>query len=204
MVKLSDAVEALRTATEWLRTELEGIADGDLSVNAGPLRWSCWTTLDHVADCQLGYALQVASGASSDYLAVHGGADNDDFVRFIRGLGVPGVVDALPAFAEVLCATALAAPHDRRAFHPFGESDPVGFVTMGATEMLLHGHDVLSGLGRRADIPAETSAVVLDRLFPHVERHPDGATATLLWATGRGDLPDRPGVEAWRWDGTVR
>jgi hypothetical protein len=203
MVTVDEAVAALRDATTWIDHELEHLGDHDLSVQAGPVEWSCWTTLDHVADCQLAYSLQIASGCRTDYLPVHGGDRTDDFVHFIQDLGVPGVREALPAFAELLCAQALTASADVRAFHPSGESDPTGFAAMGTVEMLLHGHDVLTGLGRGCRLPETSAATVLSRLFPHVELHETGADATLLWATGRGELPGRERVTQWRWDGRV-
>lgn len=202
MVGVYEAVSALRGSTRWVRQELERIGTGDLAVRAGPVEWSCWTTLDHVADCQLGYALQIASGCRTDYLRVHGGDHADDFVHFIPELGIPGVTEALPAFAELLCSQALAAPEDVRGFHPYGESDPTGFAAMGAVEMLLHGHDVFTGLGRQCDLPAEPASTVLDRLFPNLEPHQDGPGPTLLWATGRVDLPGRERVTKWRWAGS--
>jgi len=203
MREAEDDVVALRAATGWVVTELGEHPDTDLSVRAGPVDWSCWTTLDHVADCQLAYALQVASGYTDDYLPVHGGGHTDDFVHFQHERGVPGVTEVLPAFAEVLCATALAAPGYVRAYHPFGESDPAGFAAMGAVEMLVHGHDVLAGIGRTVALPESPATSVLRRLFPHVEMHDAGAGPTLRWATGRTDLPGRERVTRWRWDGTV-
>lgn len=201
MTNVNDAVAALRGATSWVQHELEEAGDPDLTVRAGPVDWSCWTTLDHIADCQFAYALQIASGCRTDYLPIHGGDRGDDFVHFIHELGLPGVLEALPALAELLCAQALVAPANGRAFHPSGESDPSGFVAMGAVEMLLHGHDVLTGLGRSCELPEEHAATVLRRLFDHVELHEAGHGATLLWATGRRDLPGRETVTQWRWDG---
>ncbi|MFH9970229.1 hypothetical protein ACH4PR_55265, partial [Streptomyces mirabilis] len=40
-------------------------------------------------------------------------------------------------------------------------------------------------------------------LFPHVESDEE-PWPTLLWATGRGDLPGRDRLEKWRWYGEVR
>lgn len=205
MVTVDESSAALRGATDWFLGELaRDDGDADLDVPAGPLDWSCWTTLDHIADCQLAYGLQLASGADSDYLPVYGAADTDDFVHFVRDLGVPGVVAALPAFAGLLRGVALTAPADTRAFHPHGTSDPAGFAAMGTTEMLLHGHDVLTGLDRPRELPDAAAAAVLGRLFPGVEVHDSSPGQTLLWATGRADLPGRDRVTEWRWDGRVR
>jgi len=43
----------------------------------------------------------------------------------------------------------------------------------------------------------------LDRLFPDAPRDTD-PWPTLLWASGRGDLPGRDRLTDWRWDGRVR
>lgn len=94
----------------------------------------------------------------------------------------------------MLAATVLAARPDDRAWHPAGAAYADGFAAMGATEVLLHTHDILHGLGATGWTGSpHTSALVLDRLFPHAPR-PAGADAwdTLLAATGRADLPGLP------------
>lgn len=205
MITVEEAGRSLRDATGWFVRELgRAGADADLDVAAGTLDWSCWETLDHIADCQLAYALQIASGTPDDYLRVHGAAGTDDLVRLVRDLGVAGVRAALPAFAELLYAQALVAPTATRAFHPYGTSDPAGFASMGTTEMLLHGYDVLTGLGLDCTLPETPCGAVLRRLFPDTSTHEAGPGPTLLWATGRADLPGRDPVTAWRWDGRVR
>jgi len=68
-------------------------------------------------------------------------------------------------------------------------------------ETLVHTHDVASGLGLEWAPPADLCERALARLFPDA---PPGGDRwqTLLWATGRAALPDRPRRETWRWDGT--
>jgi hypothetical protein len=81
-------------------------------------------------------------------------------------------------------------------------ADAEGFAAMGAAEVLVHTHDITSGLGLGWAPPPELSAPVLSRLFPDA---PAGdPTQVLLWCCGRAALPDRPRLEAWRWDPTVR
>ncbi|MDQ3790225.1 MAG: VOC family protein, partial [Actinomycetota bacterium] len=46
--------------------------------------------------------------------------------------------------------------------------------------------------------PADLCDRVLARLFPEVELAGD-LWRTLLWATGRTTLPDRPQRTEWRW-----
>ncbi|AKU18999.1 hypothetical protein VV02_16380 [Luteipulveratus mongoliensis] len=184
--------------------ELKGRPEADLHRQAGPLTWTCFETLDHVGDCFMGYALQVTSRSPDRYLALEGIDRGVDFIHFPVELGVAGVVKALQPLSELLAAAVLIAPPDARAFHNYGVSDPAGFAAMGAVEALLHGHDVLSGLGGVPALPSDAVEVVLERLFPAVERHADGPEATLLWATGRIELSGRGRVDSeWTWDGTV-
>ncbi len=69
---------------------------------------------------------------------------------------------------------------------------------MGTAEVLLHTHDIAEGLGLTYQPDPELAEFVLTRIFPHVR---PGASPwlTLLWATGRGDLPGRDPVTDWRW-----
>jgi hypothetical protein len=87
-----------------------------------------------------------------------------------------------------------------RAYHGYGVSDPEGFAAMGIVETLVHTHDLAEGLGLAWDPPADVCARVLTRLFPDAP----GTTApwpTLLWATGRAELPGRDRLTVWRWHG---
>jgi hypothetical protein len=53
-------------------------------------------------------------------------------------------------------------------------------------------------LGTRMRPADELCRGVLTRIFPDVEPT-DDCWATLLWATGRADLPGRAHVAKWRW-----
>ncbi len=82
----------------------------------------------------------------------------------------------------------------------YGTADADGFAAMGVVEALVHTHDILEGLGIRDFEPdPELCDHVLDRLFPHVPRAGAAPWPTLLWATGRAALPDRPRQTVWRW-----
>ena len=74
---------------------------------------------------------------------------------------------------------------------------------MGVVETLVHTHDVAAGLGLEWTPPADLCDRVLTRLFPDAPAGGD-RWQTLLWATGRGELPARPRQATWRWDGTPR
>ncbi|MFJ1755134.1 hypothetical protein [Kitasatospora sp. NPDC088134] len=86
-----------------------------------------------------------------------------------------------------------------RAWH-WGPTDPTGFAAMGVAEILLHTHDIATGLGLDWTPPAGPSAAVLARLFPDA---PTGTgadpAAVLLWCTGRTALPGLPRRTSWVW-----
>ncbi|WP_233575930.1 hypothetical protein [Saccharopolyspora rhizosphaerae] len=90
-----------------------------------------------------------------------------------------------------------------RSFHVYGTSDPEGFAAMGIVETLVHTHDVIEDLPLTWNPPAEVCTKVLDRLFPDAPTSTDPWT-TLLWSTGRAELPGRPRLTTWRWYGTPR
>ena len=104
--------------------------------------------------------------------------------------------------AELLRLAVSAASPERRAWHPNGTSDPEGFAAMGVVEMLVHTYDITRGLGLEWTPPSELSAPVLARLFPGAP--PGNPSGVLLWCTGRAALPNRPRLDRWRWDSTVR
>ncbi len=94
-----------------------------------------------------------------------------------------------------------ASPPDLRAHHVFGVSDPAGFAAMGVVETLVHTHDVATALEIGWTPDAGLSGRVLARLFPDAPADTD-RWPTLLWATGRAEIPGHPRLEFWRWDGT--
>ncbi len=185
---VAGAVAVLRSATD---RDWEG-------VRAGRLEWSCRYTAAHIASDLIAYAGQLAGRATTAYVPFQitldgtedglGPADND------------GVLQVMETTGALLAATLRTTPREVRAFHPypFRSADREGFAAMGITEVLLHTHDIAEGLGLAYEPPAELCADLLGRIFPHVRPGTD-AWRTLLWATGRGDLPGRPPVTGWRW-----
>jgi hypothetical protein len=100
--------------------------------------------------------------------------------------------------ASVLAEVATAAPPETLAYHPAGPSDPEGFCAMGCDELLVHGHDIASGLGVPFQPPASLCRAVLGRLFPSAP--PDGDPwETLLWANGRVALDGVRLDPDWSW-----
>ena len=175
---------------------------------AGTLSWSCWETVEHIADDLFDYAAQLAPVSPDPAVPAPiatrsrpGGPLSTVFAE--PGSGTAGLLRVLDACGGLLAAVVATAPAERRAYHSTGASDAEGFAAMGVVEVLVHGHDVATGLSRDWQPPADLCSRVLGRLFPEA---PDGNDPwqTLLWATGRGELPGVPGRTSWSWDPTPR
>lgn len=165
-------------------------------VRAGRLEWSCRETAVHIADDLIAYAGQLAGRETEGYtpfeISLEEGAGNADALRVISTTGA------------LLAAAVRTTPREVRAFHPypFRSANREGFAAMGVAELLLHTHDIAEGLGVRYEADAELCGFVLTRIFPHVQPGPT-PWRTLLWATGRGELPGRAPVTAWRWSNNL-
>ncbi|WP_338900406.1 GNAT family N-acetyltransferase [Streptomyces sp. TG1A-60] len=182
-------------AVEHSVAALGRVADRDWEEStAGQLKWSCRRTAEHIASDLIAYAGQLAGRPTGRYvpfeITTAECEDNADVLEVIRTTGA------------LLAAAVSTTPRAVRAFHPypFRAADREGFAAMGVAEVLLHTHDIAVGLGLTPAYmpPAGLCESVLARLFPHV-RPGDDPWTTLLWATGRGDLPGRAPVTEWRW-----
>ncbi|WP_428934847.1 GNAT family N-acetyltransferase [Streptomyces sp. ACT015] len=174
-------------------TTLRGAVDRDWTgVRALGLDWSCHETALHVADDLIAYAANLAARARDGYVPFE--------MRLDDGTGNEGLLQVIEAAGALLAAAVRTAPRGARGFHPypFGSADRRGFAAMGVAEVLLHTHDIAGGLGLRYRPEPELARSVLARIFPHVRPDTD-PWPTLLWATGRGELPGRAPVTAWRW-----
>ncbi|MFJ9754505.1 GNAT family N-acetyltransferase [Streptomyces sp. NPDC101149] len=185
--------ERVREAVAGAVGALRAGVDQDWSeVGAGHLEWSCRRTAEHVAGDLIAYAGQLTGRAQDAYvpfeITLEDGADNEGALHVIETAGA------------LLAAAVATTPREVRAFHPypFRSADREGFAAMGVAEVLLHTHDMAQGLGLAYEPPAELCEDVLTRIFPHVRPGP-GPWRTLLWATGRGDLPGRAPVTRWHW-----
>jgi len=163
---------------------------------AGRLTWSCRRTAEHIASDLIAYAGQLAGRATTAYvpfeIVMEDGTDN------------AGIVDVIETTGALLAAAVRTTPREVRAFHPypFRSANREGFAAMGIAEVLLHTHDIAEGLGLAYEPPADLCEGVLGRIFPHV-RPGDAPWPTLLWATGRGELPGRAPVTEWRWSNNL-
>jgi hypothetical protein len=176
---------------------------------AGTLEWTCWETVEHLADDLFAYAAQL--GPRRPSLTTHvpfawqrrspGGPANTIFVE--RTEGPDGLTQALEACGALLVAMVRTTAPEVRSHHVFGASDREGFAAMGVVETLVHTHDLAAGLGLDWDPPSEVCARALHRLFPDAPAGVEPWPA-LLWSTGRLELPGRPRLTEWRWHGEPR
>lgn len=181
----------------------------DWSRPAGSLSWDCWETAEHLADDLFAYAAELGSpvGATEEpvpFVLVRTAPGKPRSTIFAqRDAGPEGLLRVLESCGALLVAMVRTAPPEARAFHGFGTTDAAGSAAMGLVETLVHADDLARGLGLAWEPPADLCARVLHRLFPDA---PGGYAPwpTLLWATGRGELPGAARLERWRWDSSVR
>lgn len=196
---------AVRLALDVLRdAPVEGWGD-----RAGSLEWDCWETVEHLANDLFYYAVQL--GPRHPPLDTHVpfalSRKRPDapmvFVHADRDAGPAGLLQVLEACGALLVAMVRTASPEVRAHHAAGVSDPEGFAALGLQELLVHMHDVAEGLGLAWTPPSTLCSRVLARLFPEA---PEGADPwpTLLWATGRAELPGHTRLTTWRSDSTPR
>lgn len=199
-VTADDLDEVIELAIATLREIPAQAWDG----KAGTLEWTCWETVEHLSDDLFAYAAQLGLRVPPLDTTVPfalesrrpGGPRNT--IHADRAAGPEGLMQVLQASGALLSAMVRTAPPDARAHHGFGAADAAASAAMGLVEALVHVHDVAEGLGLAWEPPADVCARVLARIFPDAPRD-TGPWATLLWVTGRGDLPGRPRPARWRW-----
>jgi RimJ/RimL family protein N-acetyltransferase len=183
---VADAVAALRTAVDrdWAQ------------VPAGRVEWNCLRTAEHIASDLIAYAGQLAGRAQERYVPFE--------ILLEDGTDAEGALQVIETAGTLFAATLRTTPREVRAFHPypFRSANRVGFAAMGVAEVLLHTCDIAEGLGLTYEPPAHLPEYVLTRIFPEVQPGPD-PWRTLLWATGRGDLPGRAPRTRWRWSNNL-
>jgi hypothetical protein len=204
-VTADDVDQAVQLAVAALREAPPAAWDG----KAGSLEWDCWETVEHLSDDLFAYAAQIGPRTPPLDREVPfawerrrpGGPANA--IHADRAAGATGLLQVLEASGALLVAMVRTTPATIRAHHSYGVSDPEGFAAMGVVETLVHTHDLAEGLGFAWDPPADLCSRVLTRLFPDAPE--DSARwPTLLWATGRAELPGHPRLTSWRWYGAPR
>ncbi|GGN26753.1 GNAT family N-acetyltransferase [Streptomyces fuscichromogenes] len=184
---------AVAGCTAALRTAVDRDWAG---VRAGRLDWNCHDTAVHIADDLVAYAANLAGRAEDAYVPFE--------LRLDDGTDNSGLLHVIETTGALLAATVRTTPRTARGFHPypFRSADRAGFAAMGIAEVLLHTHDMATGLEIPYRPAEELAEAVLGHLFPHVQPGPT-AWQTLLWATGRGELPGRAPVTDWRWSNNL-
>ncbi|QKW10989.1 DinB family protein [Streptomyces sp. NA04227] len=196
----------VRQAVTACVTVLDGVPAAQWHDRAGELEWTCWETLEHLADDLLTYALRFGLARPNAVPRVPlrvscdrpGGPGNVVFGD--HEAGPEGLLTVVEACGGLLATVVDATAATTLAPHVFGASDPEGFAAMGVVETLVHTHDITQGLHRPWEPSQELSERVLARLFPDVPVV-DTPWSTLLWATGRMETPGRPRRTNWRWNG---
>lgn len=196
---------AVRLAVMTLR----GAPSDAWDAKAGSLEWTCWETVEHLSDDLFAYAAQLGPKTPPMDGEVPfvwesrrpGGPANA--IHADRDAGPAGLLQVLEACGGMLSAMVRTVAPEVRAHHVFGAADAEGFAAMGIVETVVHTYDLADGLGLPWEPPADLCARVLRRLFPDAP-HDTEPWPTLLWATGRGELPGRPRLTAWRWYGSPR
>jgi hypothetical protein len=182
----------LRHAASYLNAALAPAASQvGWDLRAGEIDWTCRDTLDHLANALCGYAASLANGL---------GERRRHHPRNGDPSALPAdLLEIVVGFAGVLAAVAEGADTTTRAYHPAGMADRDGFVAMGCDEILVHGHDIATGLGIEYRPPGALAGRVLARLFPWAPAEVDPWMA-LLWANGRIGLDGREQLSAdWWW-----
>lgn len=187
---------------------LRSVLDRDWHLKARHSRWTCWEVLEHVADDLFSYAGQVLAPSPPltgyvpfVYEAQRRGGPPVT-IRSDPKQGNQGLLDVFGTCGAMLCTAVRSSSPDRRGWHPYGVSDPDGFAAMGTVETAVHLHDVSKALAFAWSPTPDLLRRALDRLFPRAPKDQD-PWQTLLWATGRGELPGREALETWRWDSSV-
>jgi hypothetical protein len=181
----SDEFAALANVSIDALTE---VVDADWTARAGVLEWSCWRTVDHMVDCLFSYALQIGARAPSGYLPFEELHAKPEATPLDLVAGLRSVTALLVAVVRDSPGTVTASDGALE----LGLSD---WCARAAYELVLHTHDVVSGLGRDLDPPLELCRVILESdalwmLDREQARRGSDPWASLLFGSGRpGVLP---------------
>ncbi|MFJ8083443.1 GNAT family N-acetyltransferase [Streptomyces sp. NPDC096205] len=189
------AEEAVASCAALLRTV---VGEDWSGTKAAGLEWSCRETVTHIASDLIGYAGNLAGRLKSSYAPFDITVDGDENGDYKADNA--GQIEVVEVMGALFSATLRTTPRAARGFHPypFRSANRDGFAAMGIAEVLLHTHDIARAFDTPYEPPAEVAEYVLTTIFPTVRPGP-APWPTLLWATGRGDLPGREPVTGWRW-----
>jgi len=182
----------LEALAEQVAIAWTSAAEADWSVAAGTLEWTCTATADHAVDCVYAPAFFLASRRTDRYPEV--GLDLTLASRATPAL----LVESLEIATRMLVSLVDSTPHDVRAIlfqRPSAVTGtPRDFVPRAALELMLHAHDVCSGLA----VPFEPARDLCIRLREHTRPWP-------VWSMWYGlDTTDDPWADLLRGSGRIR
>ena len=122
----------LDSVISCVMSRLLPITDRDWSVPAGTLEWDCWHTAEHIGDCLLSYAWQLAVQPTGRYVRAIAIAEKDASPAEVLEFAVTG--------GRVLASMVRTSRAHVRAYHPAGMADPEGFAGMGCYEAVSYTH----------------------------------------------------------------
>ena len=167
----------LSVLSSYVAATWRAAADRDWSAQAGTVEWSCMQTADHAVDCVWAPAFFLASRRRDRYPAF--GAD----MTIGREADPARLVESLAITTRVLCAVINDATPDVRSVifrrPEILVAAPEDFAPRGAMELILHAHDVCSGLG----VEFEPDPDLCHRLREHTRPWP---MWTVAWTGSRG------------------
>lgn len=159
--------------------------DRDWSIPAGTLDWSCARTADHAVDTVLAPAFFLASRKLDGY---------PEFEPITLGpqARAEALVEGLETATRILSAVVRATEPSARAAIWGGPQvevrGPEDFVPRGALELILHAHDVCTGV----DVPFDPPEGLCERLRRHTQSWPlwnlPGWTQLAMTGTPWADL----------------
>jgi Mycothiol maleylpyruvate isomerase N-terminal domain len=181
--------EELRRAIAGTSAYLGAVADRDWQTPLPHLELDVASTVAHVAEVCLWYAIDLSAR----------GADLEPVDHRVEPDSAPAdLIRTLTTYGEILLLVVEAAPPEARGFHPYGLADASGFAAMACDELLVHTDDVARALEEPFHPEPGLAAAVLERIFPWA---PTGGDPwdSLLWANGRTELLGRGRLQDWRW-----
>ena len=193
----SDLRQCARASTSFL-TSTVGL-DWDRLIPG--MLWSVREVVAHISEVLLWNAGNLSAGPA-ELTTLE--------LTVLRSAEPQQLIETITASSALLGYVVDGVPPGQRGWHPEGLADATGFSAMGCDELLVHTSDAARGLGLDFEPPEVLSQVVLRRLFPWAPRDTD-TWETLLWATGRADLPGLERQVHWHphtaplseWDGDV-
>jgi uncharacterized protein (TIGR03083 family) len=143
------------TLADFSIDALTEFVDADWTTRTGVLEWTCWRTVDHIVDCLFSYALQIGARAHSEYLPF-------EELHAKPEATPPDLVAGLRPMTALLTAVVRDSPETTTASDGVLELSLSDWCARAAYELVLHTHDVVSGLGRDLEPPLELCGVILE------------------------------------------